>query len=41
MLTIAILSLITVPVILDIALRGRRQTIELSMVPYRHPNSRR
>ncbi len=31
MLTIAILCLVLVPIGLDIALRGRHQTIELSM----------
>ena len=32
MLTLAILCLVTVPVLIDLALRGRHQTIELSML---------
>ena len=32
MLTIAILSLVFVPVALDLAMRGRHRTIELSLV---------
>ncbi len=32
MLTIGLLSLVLIPVVVDIALRGRHRTIELSMV---------
>ncbi|WP_375212040.1 hypothetical protein [Aquabacterium sp.] len=32
MLTLAILCLVTIPVLIDLGLRGRHQTIELSML---------
>lgn len=32
MLTIGLLSLVLIPVVVDISLRGRHRTIELSMV---------
>lgn len=32
MLTLAVLSLVLIPIGLDISLRGRHQTIELSMI---------
>ncbi len=32
MLTLSILSLVLVPIALDVALRGRHQTIELSLI---------
>lgn len=32
MLTLTILALVTIPVLIDLSLRGRHQTIELSML---------